>query len=92
MKLKKDKQEEHYNKFLDVFKTLHINVPFVEALLRMPRYAKILMESPTNKRKLEEVSSVTLTKECSVLITNKLTKKEKTLGDSSFLVQLWVGR
>ena len=30
--LKKDKEQEHFSKFLDLFKQLHINIPFVEAL------------------------------------------------------------
>ncbi|XP_039120944.1 uncharacterized protein LOC120257550 [Dioscorea cayenensis subsp. rotundata] len=44
---------------------------------KMPRYAKFLKELLKNKRELEEVSSVTLSEECSALITNKLRKKEK---------------
>ena len=38
-KVKKDHHEEQYKKFLDLFKTLHINVPFVKVLAQMPRYA-----------------------------------------------------
>lgn len=50
--MKKDKQEEKFKKFLDVFKTLYINVPFVEALVQMPTYTKFLKELLTYKRKL----------------------------------------
>lgn len=57
-----------------MLKTLYINVPFVEALSQMAKYAKFLKELLTNKRKLEKVSSVTLSEE---LITNKLPKREK---------------
>ncbi|XP_039145541.1 uncharacterized protein LOC120282757 [Dioscorea cayenensis subsp. rotundata] len=89
VKMKKDQQEEKYKKFLDVFKALHINVPFVEALALMPRYAKFLKELLTNKRNLEEVSSVTLSEECSALITNKLRKKEKNPG--GFIVPCIIG-
>ncbi|XP_039143974.1 uncharacterized protein LOC120281118 [Dioscorea cayenensis subsp. rotundata] len=63
-----------------MFKTLHINVPFVEALAHMPRYTKFLKELLTNTRKLEDVSSVTLSEECSALITNSFPKKEKDPG------------
>lgn len=41
-KVKKDQQEWQYRKFLNVFKTLHINVPFVEELSQLLRYAKFL--------------------------------------------------
>ena len=57
-----------------MIKTLHINVPFVEALAQMPPYAKFLKELLTNKKMLEEVSTVTLSEECSTIITNKIRK------------------
>ena len=37
-KLKKEKQEEKFNMFLDMFKTLLINVPFVELLSQIPLF------------------------------------------------------
>lgn len=73
-----------------MFKILYINVPFNESLAQMPRYAKFLKELLMNKRKLEEVSIATLSEECSVIITNKLPKKEKDLGDLSSLALLEV--
>lgn len=74
-KVKSDQQEKQYGKFLDMFKTLHINVPFIEALAQMPRYAKFLKEFLMDKIKLKEVSNVILSKECSAIISNKLPKK-----------------
>ncbi|XP_039145544.1 uncharacterized protein LOC120282760 [Dioscorea cayenensis subsp. rotundata] len=88
-KAKKDQQDEQYKKFIDMFKTLHINVPYVEALAQMPRYAKFLKELLTNKRKLEDVSSVTLSEECSALLCNNLPKKEKDPG--GFIVPCTIG-
>ncbi|XP_039130926.1 uncharacterized protein LOC120267338 [Dioscorea cayenensis subsp. rotundata] len=46
----------------------------------MSRYAKFLKELLTNKKKLEEVATVTLSKECSTIISNKIPKKEKDRG------------
>ncbi|XP_039123362.1 uncharacterized protein LOC120259978 [Dioscorea cayenensis subsp. rotundata] len=63
-----------------MFQTLHINVPFIVALTQMPCYAKFLKELLTNKRKLEEVSTVTLSEKCSAIISNKIPKKEKYPG------------
>ncbi|XP_039128905.1 uncharacterized protein LOC120265042 [Dioscorea cayenensis subsp. rotundata] len=85
---KKDHQEEQFKKFLDLFKTLHINVPFVEALAQMPHYAKFIKEFLTNKRKLEDVATITLSEECSAIISNKTSKKEKIQEVSSSLKQL----
>ncbi|KAG9458836.1 hypothetical protein H6P81_003344 [Aristolochia fimbriata] len=41
---KKDKLEEKFSKFIDIFKKLEINISFVEALMQMPQYAKFLKE------------------------------------------------
>lgn len=43
----------------------------------MPRYAMFLKELLTNKNKIEEVASITLSEECSGIISNKSSKKEK---------------
>ena len=53
-RLKQGKLEEQFVKFFDVFKKLHINIPFAEALENMPSYAKFLKEILSKKRKLEE--------------------------------------
>ena len=53
--LKKDQVDDQFKKFLELFKQLYINLPFVEALSRMPRYTKFLKEWPTNKRKMEKL-------------------------------------
>ncbi|XP_022024661.1 uncharacterized protein LOC110924996 [Helianthus annuus] len=49
--------EEHYGKFLELFKQLHINLPFVDALAQMPEYAKFLKDILSNKKKLGELSN-----------------------------------
>ena len=43
----------------------------------MPKYAKFLKELISNKKKRQEFETVTLTKECSAIITNKLPLKRK---------------
>ncbi|XP_076944609.1 uncharacterized protein LOC143615351 [Bidens hawaiensis] len=73
--LKKQKMEEQYGKFLELFKQLHINLPFLDALKEMPKYAKFLKEVLSNKKKLKELSCVTLNGECSAVLHNKLPKK-----------------
>ena len=88
-KLKKDKMDEQFGKFLELFKQLHINLPFVEALSQMPKYAKFLKDLLSNKRKLEELSTVTLSEECSAIVQNKLPKKLKDPG--SFTIPCLIG-
>ena len=79
-RLKQGKLDKQFAKFLDVFKKLHINIPFAEALENMPSYAKFLKEVLSRKRKLEEFETVALTEECSAVIQKKLPPKLKDPG------------
>ncbi|KAI3819513.1 hypothetical protein L1987_13353 [Smallanthus sonchifolius] len=88
-RLKKQKMEEQYGKFLGLCKQLHINLPFVEALAQMPKYARFLKDILTNKRKLEELSQVTLNEECSAVIQNKLPEKRR--DPRSFTIPCLIG-
>ncbi|XP_073153332.1 uncharacterized protein [Henckelia pumila] len=65
--LKKAKLDSQFRKFLEVFKKLNINIPFADALIQMPSYAKFLKEILSNKRKLKEHAMISLTKNCSTL-------------------------
>ena len=46
---KKDK-ERQYKCFIDIFKQLHINIPFYEALEHMPTYAKFMKDLLMKKK------------------------------------------
>ncbi|XP_048228245.1 uncharacterized protein LOC125369519 [Ricinus communis] len=70
--LKQKKVDQQFGKFLDLFKQLRINLPFVEAILQMSRYARFLKEILSNKRKLEDLGLVTLNEECSSILQNKM--------------------
>ncbi|XP_056169350.1 uncharacterized protein LOC130138655 [Syzygium oleosum] len=92
-RLQQHKIDKQFSKFLDVFKKLHINIPFADALAQMPSYAKFLKEIFANKRKLEDYKTVKLNEECSAILQNKLPPKLKdpgsftipcTIGDSYF--------
>ncbi|GJR35035.1 DNA-directed DNA polymerase [Tanacetum coccineum] len=56
---------------------LHINLPFIEALAEMPKYAKFLKSLLTNKARLEEACIVTMNERCLAVLLNKLPSKEK---------------
>lgn len=68
-----------YGKFLEMFKQLHVNIPFGEALAQMPKYAKFLKDLLSNKSKLENLSNVELNSNCSAIVLNKIPEK---MGDS----------
>ncbi|XP_076883253.1 uncharacterized protein LOC143531968 [Bidens hawaiensis] len=88
-RLVKKNDTEQYSTFLDILRKLHVNIPFIEALASMPKYAKFLKELLTNKSKLEELSNVTLDEECSAVVQNKLSKKMTDPG--SFTIPCVVG-
>ncbi|XP_075079216.1 uncharacterized protein LOC142164703 [Nicotiana tabacum] len=88
-KMKREKSDNQFAKFLEILKQIHINIPFTNALLQMPSYAKFLKEILSSKRKLEEVSVVMLTEKCSIILQNKLPQK---LGDpGSFTIPYTLG-
>ncbi|XP_022849860.1 uncharacterized protein LOC111371945 [Olea europaea var. sylvestris] len=76
-RLKKQKVEQQYKKFLKVFKNFHINILLADALFQMPSYAKFLKDIISNKGKLEDHETVMLTEECSTRIQNKFPPKLK---------------
>nr|GEY39503.1 reverse transcriptase domain-containing protein [Tanacetum cinerariifolium] len=62
-----------------MFKQLHVNIPFSEALAQMPKYAKFLKDLLSNKSKIEELSNVELNANCLAIELNKIPEK---MGDS----------
>nr|GEY83361.1 hypothetical protein [Tanacetum cinerariifolium] len=64
-------------KFLKNPKQLDINIPIIEALVQIPKYAKYLKSLLTNKSKLEEACTETMNERCSTVLLNKLPLKEK---------------
>ncbi|XP_075492522.1 uncharacterized protein LOC142530580 [Primulina tabacum] len=75
--LKKAKIDAQLGKFLEVFNKLHINIPFADALMQMPSYAKFMKDILSNKRKLKDHMTVNLTENCSAMVQNKITPKLK---------------
>ncbi|KAJ9561910.1 hypothetical protein OSB04_007070 [Centaurea solstitialis] len=88
-RLRNQKEEVQFKKFLDVFKQLHINIPLVEALESMPSYAKFLKDILSKKKRITEYETVALTERCSTLVTNKLPPKQKDPG--SFTIPCSIG-
>ena len=88
-RLKKKNLDKQFSKFLEVFKKLHINIPFADALEQMPSYVKFMKKILSNKRKLEEFETVCLIEECSAILQKKLPPKLKDPG--SFTIPCMIG-
>ncbi|XP_020417839.1 uncharacterized protein LOC109948603 [Prunus persica] len=64
-RLRKNKVDGQFAKFLEMFRKLQINIPFAEALEQMPSYAKFMKDILSKKRKFGEHEKIQLTEECS---------------------------
>ena len=87
--LKKHKLDKQFTKFMDVFKKLHINIPFADALEQMPSYVKFMKDILYQKRRLADFETVNLTEECSAILQKKLPQKLKDPG--SFTIPCTIG-
>ena len=76
-RLRKSKLQHQYAKFMEVFKKQHINIPFAEALEKMPIYVKFIKENLKKKKKLGDYETVALSEECSAFLQKKLPQKLK---------------
>ncbi|GJV04884.1 DNA-directed DNA polymerase [Tanacetum coccineum] len=88
--LKKEEYEAQQKKFLENLKQIHIILPFIKALAQMPKYAKFLKGSLTNKARLEEACKIIMNEICSIVLLNKLSSKEK--DPRSFTIPCDIGQ
>ncbi|XP_075515417.1 uncharacterized protein LOC142550062 [Primulina tabacum] len=80
-RFKKKNLDGQFAKFLEIFKKIHIDIPFADALEQMQNYSKFIKDVMSMKRKLQEFETVKLTEECSAILQNKLLQKELELGE-----------
>ncbi|GJS22466.1 hypothetical protein Tco_0451098 [Tanacetum coccineum] len=68
-RVKKQKKGEEVERLLSIFKQIHINLPFLEAMIHMLKGAKVLKDLLSHKEKLKKAaSSVKLSEECYAII------------------------
>ena len=63
-----------------MFKKLHINIPFIDALEQMPSFIKFMKDILSKKRRLLDFETVNPNEECSAILQRKLSQKLKDLG------------
>nr|GEV66112.1 hypothetical protein [Tanacetum cinerariifolium] len=89
-RLKKQNKYDEDERILSIFKQIQINLPFLEAMIHMPKGAKVLKDLLSNKEKLKKAAtSVILSVECLAIIQKNLPQKE---GDSGrFILPCLIG-
>nr|GEY55526.1 DNA-directed DNA polymerase [Tanacetum cinerariifolium] len=65
-------------KFMEIFRDLHFELSFADALVHMPKFAPMFKKLLNNKDKLIELTKTPLNKNCSAVVLKKLPEK---LGD-----------
>jgi hypothetical protein len=73
--LEKSKEDKQYAMFLEVMKDVQITIPILDVVTHIPVYAKFLKELITKRRNLDEPEVISLTKECSAVIQDRLPAK-----------------
>ncbi|XP_019232822.1 PREDICTED: uncharacterized protein LOC109213477 [Nicotiana attenuata] len=89
-RLQKLRDNAAYKKFLDILKQVQINIPLVDILQEVPKYAKYIKDIVANKRRLTEFETVALIEEYSSRIQGKLPQKLKDPG--SLTIQISIGK
>ncbi|XP_024043137.1 uncharacterized protein LOC112099864 [Citrus clementina] len=85
-KYKKEKQE---NDILETFRKVEVNIPLLDAIKQIPRYAKVLKELCTSKRKLRGDEKVHMGENVLEVLQKKLPHKCK--DPSMFTIPCKIG-
>nr|GEX31062.1 reverse transcriptase domain-containing protein [Tanacetum cinerariifolium] len=80
--LQKEKLRDKYDilaaKFMEIFRDLHFELSFADALVHMPKFAPMFKKLLNNKDKLIELTKMPLNENCSAVVLKKHPEK---LGD-----------
>ncbi|KAL7610709.1 hypothetical protein Lser_V15G12116 [Lactuca serriola] len=79
-RLNKSKREREDNEIMDMFRKVEVNIPLIDVIKQVPRYAKFLKELCTSKKKLKENETVKVGENVSVVLQKRLPQKCKDPG------------
>nr|GEU57432.1 reverse transcriptase domain-containing protein [Tanacetum cinerariifolium] len=80
----REKDDRIALKFVEIFRNLHFELSFADALLHMPKFALMFKSLLNNKEKLFDLATTLVNENCSAVILKKLPEK---LGDpEKFLI------
>ncbi|GJU95576.1 hypothetical protein Tco_1320332 [Tanacetum coccineum] len=81
----REKDDILASKFMEIFRNLHFELSFADALIHMPKFAPMFKKMLNNKDKLIELTKTPLNENCSAVVLKKLPEK---LGASINLLPL----
>ncbi|KAM1127841.1 hypothetical protein ACFX2B_037346 [Malus domestica] len=83
------KNEEEEKDVLETFRKVHVNIPLLDAIKQIPKYAKCLKKLCTTKKRVREKEVVHVSENVSAILQHKLPPKCKDLG--SFTIPCVIG-
>nr|XP_016434691.1 PREDICTED: uncharacterized protein LOC107761043 [Nicotiana tabacum] len=81
--------ERNKTEYEHISERIHLNIPLVDMLREVPKYAKYIKDIVANKRRLTEFETVALTVECTSRIQQKLPQNLK--DPTSFTIPMRIG-
>ncbi|KAM1818347.1 hypothetical protein ACFX11_000152 [Malus domestica] len=88
-RLKQSKKEETEKDILETFRKVQVNIPLLDAIKQVPRYAKFLKELCTTRRRVSNKEVVQVSENVSAVLQRKLPPKCKDPG--SFTIPCVIG-
>ncbi|KAM1255935.1 hypothetical protein ACFX2G_030710 [Malus domestica] len=83
------KNEEEEKDVLETFRKVHVNIPLLDAIMQIPKYAKFLKKLCTTRKRIREKEVVHVSENVSALLQRKLPPKCKDPG--SFTIPCVIG-
>ncbi|GKF72331.1 hypothetical protein Tco_0208445 [Tanacetum coccineum] len=80
----RERDDHQMMKFLQIFRSLHFDISFSDALLYMTKFASTFKNLLSNKEKLFELANTPVNENCSAVILKKL--PEKLIDPGKFLI------
>ncbi|GJW57583.1 reverse transcriptase domain-containing protein [Tanacetum coccineum] len=76
----REKDDNLASKFVEIFRELHFELSFVDALLHMPKFASMFKSLLNNKEKWFDLAKTSANENCSAVILKKLPEKIRDPG------------
>ncbi|CAN6695183.1 unnamed protein product [Malus baccata var. baccata] len=83
------KNEEEEKDVLETFRKVHVNIPLLDAIKQIPKYAKFLKKLCTTRKRIREKEVIHVSENVSAMLQRKLPPKCKDPG--SFTIPFVIG-
>ncbi|GJV38067.1 hypothetical protein Tco_1410544 [Tanacetum coccineum] len=81
----REKDDLLASKFMEIFRNLHFELSFADALIHMPKFAPMFRKLLNNKDKIIELTKTPVNENCSAVILKKFPEK---LGDPEYVQEV----